>query len=206
MSFHDKGKAARRAAHFKFKLASIPEIMRRPPPVFFFALLLMACVIVGCRTTTIQSSSLPNPDADYVGYKQEPPVWLFIPLVHLFDTPRGGYPAEIARQPRTTYTTNRIEVTVQGTVLSPGLLRLPERCTVLQAVSFAGGFAECAYTKKVFVTNRNQITRILYLHFRRAPISGHRVAWYGGPSWSGNDSETDYVLEDGDIVVVKMTM
>lgn len=180
--------------------------MRRPPPVFLFALMLMACVIVGCRTATKQPPTLPNPDAEYVGYKHEPPVWLFIPLVHAFDSPRGGYPAEIALPPRTTYTTNRIEVTVQGSVLSPGLLRLPERCTVLQAVSFAGGFAEMAYTKMVFVTNRNRTTRILDLHFRHAPISGHRVAWYGGPSWSGNDSETDYVLEDGDTLVVKMTM
>src|SRR6267378_26464 len=63
--------------------------------------------------------------------------WIYVPRPSI-DKPRGA-PAEVAL-PRLPYTTNRIELFVGGEVAAPGTIEPPQGCTVLQAVSYAGGF------------------------------------------------------------------
>jgi hypothetical protein len=173
--------------------------MRRLPPVIVLAFTLVSLVTVGCQSPNKQSPSLPSPAldvVDYMEYKEQVPVWIFIPVSQLVMSPGRGLPAQIALPLRTTFTTNRIEVRVGGQVLAPGVMRLPEGCTLLQAVSFAGGFGRWALTKRVEVTKRDRRKYEFMRHFLRAP-SGYRIAWYGV-----TNSTTDYVLEDGDTVYV----
>ncbi|MFO1514992.1 MAG: SLBB domain-containing protein [Verrucomicrobiota bacterium] len=173
--------------------------MRRTPPFIVLAFTLVSLVTIGCQTPAKQSSSLPStaPDVtEYMEYAEQVPVWMFIPVSQMIMAPGRGFPAQIALPHRTTFTTNRIEVRVTGQVLAPGVMQLPEGCTLLQAVSFAGGFNRYASTKRVEVIKRDQRTFKFTRYFRRAN-SGHHIAWYG-PS----NSTTDYVLEDGDTVYV----
>jgi len=120
------------------------------------------------------------------------------------DQPAGGYPAAIARPSSNYSTTNRVEVLVGGRVQLPGLVRLPVGGTVLQAISLAGGFGEMAFTKRIEITKRDK-TILVFLHFRRSPVSGHRIAWYGSKDWNGDETVMDYVLDDGDKVNVPTT-
>ena len=203
-----------------------------PKRIQMVGVMLIASMVAGCGTATKQSSTSPhhesnqlsaesqppewlpsklpppgwrpNPNADYVGYEEQPPIWLYVPLVHTFDQPAGGYPSEVARR-SPNYTTNRIEVTVAGCVQLPGLVRLPEGGTVLQAISLAGGFNVMAFTRRIQITKRDNKQYVVYLHFRRSPVSGHRIAWYGNKDWNSDETVMDYILEDGDKVAVPMT-
>lgn len=170
--------------------------MRRLPPAVVLALTLISLVAIGCQTRITRVSLAPNPEPDGVQYNEQVPVWMFIPVSQEFLTPGKGFPAQIALPLRATDTTNRIGIRVEGMVLSPGMMRLPEGCTLLKAVSFAGGFNRYAVTREVRVTKRDQRIYLFPRHFRRAD-SGYRIAWYGA-----TNSATDYVLEDGDTVYV----
>jgi hypothetical protein len=144
----------------------------------------------GCRS--------PSYTSDVVGYEGEPPVWVFISHVRLFDQPSTGFAAQIALPPCSGYSSKRIEVYVGGQVVSPGTVRLPEKGTVLQAVSCAGGFSGMAHTRKIFINKRDGQKLRLVLKSQRSTSTGRQLAWYG-------DGTTDYVLEDGDVVQIPMT-
>jgi len=91
-----------------------------------------AFAAAGCGTAQQESSS--------------PMFWMYIPAPSI-DRPRGA-PAEVAL-PRQPCTTDRIQVLVAGEVVSPGAIRPPQGCTVLQAVGYARGFTEFAFTPRL---------------------------------------------------------
>jgi hypothetical protein len=139
----------------------------------------------GCRTAQQESSS--------------PMFWMYIPAPSI-DRLRGA-PAEVAL-PRQPYTTNRIQVLVAGEVVSPGAIRPPQGCTVLQAVGYAGGFTEFAFTRRLRLTRASGQTMDLHLRSRTTGKRGHSLVWYK----LGRSRTTDCVLEGGDRVYVPRTV
>jgi len=106
----------------------------------------IACAAAGCHTVQHRG---PQERPDIVHYNSEPPVWVFIPSNPWDATDRRGYPAQIAVAPVRYHTTNYVEVTVGGEVVSEGTIPLHRGGTVLQAVSRAGGFTDFALVKRL---------------------------------------------------------
>jgi hypothetical protein len=117
--------------------------------------------------------------------------WMYIPTPSI-DKARGA-PAEVPL-PSWFYTTNRIEVFVSGEVRSPGRIMPPEGCTVLQAIGYAGGFTDFAFTPRLSLLKGSGQRLDLHLRSRPKDRFGHRQAWYEFDSASGRD----YVLQAGD--------
>jgi len=170
-------------------------LMQSSRAVLLLVMTVIVMVTAGCRS--------PSYTAHVLTYDGQPPVWVFIPLVRLFDQDRAGFAAEVALPPRSSYSTNRVAVQVRGCVVSPGEMRLPEGCTVLQAVSSAGGFTDFAFTKSIRLTKRDGTMVLLTLNSRRSASTGRQLVWYGDDR---DGVARDYVLEDGDKVEVRLTM
>src|SRR6266550_1169083 len=120
------------------------------------SLLLLAFVFSACRPGDSRRADLLRWSDGQEAYQtNDPPVanedcashfWIYVPRPSI-DKPRGA-PAEVAL-PRLPYTTNRIELFVGGEVAAPGAIKPPQGCTVLQAVSYAGGFTDFAFTRRL---------------------------------------------------------
>jgi hypothetical protein len=182
--------------------------MMRVSKTALVALLSATLISVGCKTSQRPSSSSDSTSGVVRYVVDRPPVWIFIPALGI--TPQAaGYPAEIALPPQ-AYTTNRIEVNVTGEVGSPGTVRVPFGCTVLQAICYAGGFTGYAHNKRLTVRKSSGEPVWLFLRSRRTGESGFRQAWYStenqGPVRSPKDTSgttvSDFVLQAGDKVHV----
>jgi hypothetical protein len=124
--------------------------------------------------------------------------WNYVPSPSI-DKPKGS-PAEVAL-PTLPYTTNRIELFVRGEVVAPGAIKPPQGCTVLQAVSYAGGFTAFAFTRRLKLMKASGGSFNLHLRSRAKGLCGHRQVWYE----LENPSATDYILEAGDKLHVPRT-
>ena len=124
--------------------------------------------------------------------------WIYVPRPSI-DNPWGS-PAEVAL-PTLPYTTNRIELFVGGEVVAPGAIKPPQGCTVLQAVSYAGGFTDFAFTRRLKVMKSSGPSFNLHLRSQAKGRCGHRQVWYE----LENPSATDYILEAGDRLHVPKT-
>jgi hypothetical protein len=116
--------------------------------------------------------------------------WIYVPSPRIAK-PRGG-PAEVSL-PSLPYRTNRMEIIVEGEVASPGVIKPPEGCTVLQAIGYAGGFTDFAFTRYLRLTRPTWKTLHLRLQARAKDPYGHRVVWY-----EASPSTTDFILKTGD--------
>jgi hypothetical protein len=171
-----------------------------------------AFTLAGCQTPERHTAPTQVADADVVHYSGAPPVWLFIPFPTIIEN-ASGYPAQIILRNR-TYSTNRIEVAVQGEVVCPGLVRLPVGSTVLQAISQAGGFTALAVNERLRIHKASGKTVMLYLHSRLTTDRTYRQAWCDSrkdvpQAIVGNKTEkelvSDYVLDNGDEIVIDRT-
>lgn len=154
-------------------------------------LTVVACGAVGCRTAE---------SPDVVHYRGGLPVWVFISTTPLDSNDLQGFPAQIARAQNQVFTTNRIEVEVEGDVIAPGTFHLPSGSTVLQAIVCAGGFTEFAYTGRLWLTRQSRHDVKLYLNCRFVYGGRYREVWY--ETRDNGNSATDYPLEDGDQIGV----
>lgn len=84
---------------------------------------------------------------------------------------------------------NSQRVYIMGQVMRAGAYPLLPQMTVLQALSSAGGFAQFANVKKIYVLRREQ-GRETKIHFNYKEVV------------DGNHPEQDVVLQGGDTVVV----
>jgi protein involved in polysaccharide export with SLBB domain len=132
------------------------------------------------------------------------PTWTYIPLPSV-NKPKG-FPAEVAL-PEWHYTTNRIRIFVGGMVKSPGEHSVPENCTVLEAIGYAGGFFPGAYTSRIRLTSASGSYVQLRLASKRTWLLGHKRVWYrpaAGQDLSRRTSppaaDTDFVLQDDDVI------
>ena len=125
--------------------------------------------------------------------------WIYVPRPSI-DKPRGA-PAEVDL-PHLSYARNRIEVLVEGEVTSPGAIIPRQGCTVLQAVGYAGGFTDFAFTRRLKLTKLSGQRFNLYLRSRPKDQSGYRQVWHELES----PSTADYVLEAGDKLFVPKTV
>lgn len=151
-------------------------------------LILPTLVLVGCQTSRKGGNR----------------AWAYIPTPGLETL--SGFPAEIAL-PTRRYGTNRIEVFVGGEVVSPGIVRAPVGCTVLQAVGHAGGFTPFAFAPRLRLIEATGRSYRLTLRRKRAGLFGHRIVWYAPEGSRGafvtertsrTPSDTDYPLDHGD--------
>lgn len=155
--------------------------------IVMFLLILPTLVLVGCQTSQKGNRA-----------------WAYIPTPGLESV--SGFPAEIAL-PARRYGTNRIEVFVGGEVVSPGIVRVPAGCTVLQAVGHAGGFTPFAFGPRVKLIEATGQGYRLRLNRKRVGLFGHRIVWYAPEGSRGAivtrrtaraSSDTDYLLDHGD--------
>lgn len=127
--------------------------------------------------------------------------WIFVPNVGWRGAAPVGYPVEVAL-PRERYTTNRISVHIVGEVQSPGVLRVPEGCSLLQAIGHAGGFSPFAFPQRVRLIDARGQSRLLRLTW--AKDQDHWRVWYEvQPTKSYEQrldakTETDFVLREND--------
>src|ERR1051325_3893091 len=165
-------------------------------------------LFLGCQTYEKQQlSSLPAA-SNSVNYTGECPVWIFVPAPSLGPMDSRGFAAEIAL-PQRPHTTNRIEIAVEGRVRLPGKLQVPERCTVLEGISYAGGFTTTAYNRRLIVKTGSRTQRI-HLRSRFKPGCDYKQVWYETDKptpqlASKDDSEkppADFILHDGDTISV----
>lgn len=153
--------------------------------------IVFASQLCGCQTT------------QYSGRR----FWMFIPNQR-YEAPATGFPAEVLL-PDQAYTTNRIAVDVVGAVISPGKILVPEGTTLLQAISYAGGFSSFGSPHRVRVT---KISGKSFQPILRKMISeGHIKVWYEiqisqqdilSPKKIPGRAITDYALEDGDRISI----
>ena len=163
-----------------------------------WSLALLAAGLSGCRGPEA-SGPISWPRDAY-------PTWTYIPLPSL-RKPKG-FPAEVAL-PEWSYTTNRIRIFVGGMVKSPGEHSVPENCTVLEAIGYAGGFSPGAYTSRASVSQAGGGVVRLRLASRRTWLLGHKRVWYEpAPGQtptrraSPPAADTDFVLQDYDAIHV----
>ena len=169
-------------------------------------LTLASASLAGCRTNQPPASSH---ESDVIHYAADTPFWIFIPFARLTDDGRG-YPARIALPPRKDWTTNRMEILVQGEVIVEGIVRLRPGSTVLQAISCAGGFSNYAFARKGVRVSRSSGSVSLYLRSRWVPGAQYREVWcdtkpdgpYLSPKDADGTSVGDYVLQPGDRIFV----
>jgi hypothetical protein len=154
-------------------------------------LLLLVLTFAGCTTER----------------KGSHPAWLYVPTPGLYTL--KGYPAEAAL-PRLIYTTNRIQIIVEGEVVSEGRVTVPVGCTVIQAVGYAGGFTPFAHAHHFRIRKKSGQGGYLILQCKRTWLFGHKRVWYLFEPYGQNmnhsrtfsTSDTDYELEDGDRIAV----
>jgi len=127
-----------------------------------------------------------------------PGFWIYVPAPSI-DKPRGVL--AVVALPAQVYTTNRIDLSVTGQVNAPGAIRAPQGCTVLQAIGYAGGFTDFAFTRRVSLERSSRPHVRLYLRSEVEDRLGHKRVWYA----PDNLSRTDYVLEAGDRLHVPRT-
>jgi hypothetical protein len=161
-----------------------------------WALGFLAFGLAGCRS--------PDVDGPMPWTRETNPTWTYIPLPSV-NKPKG-FPAEVAL-PEWHYTTNRIRIFVGGMVKSPGEHSVPENCTVLEGIGYAGGFLPGASTSRVFVTQAGGGVVRLQLASRRTWLLGHKRVWYEpapGPTPTRHTSPpapaTDFVLQNDDVI------
>src|SRR5688572_17916672 len=100
----------------RLRQANIKNMSRVPCQIALLSL--TVSLLMGCQTNAPRSS--PE-EADIIHYAGKAPVWIFIPFPTLTDEGRG-HPARIALPPRRDWTTNRIEIVVQGEVMVEGIV------------------------------------------------------------------------------------
>jgi hypothetical protein len=177
------------------------------------ALAALNCVFAGCQSPEGRVAPSLERASSVINYCGDCPVWIFIPAPSITDYDAHGSPAEISL-PERAHTTNRVEVEVNGEVVSPGKVTVPVGSTVLQAINYAGGFTRFAYSKHLTLNKRSDERVRLYLRSRSTRESTHRLAWYGteksgsnrAPKDSPAKAATDYVLHSGDKLHVPTTM
>ena len=125
-------------------------------------------VAAGCQTPLSQKTA----------YHGNLPVLISIPFDGVLRSENtSSYPAQIALPSDRDFTTNRIEVSVNGAVASPGVVRLRSDSTVLESINAAGGFAPWAYAKKIHVTGSGHRQFVLYLHSRPLAGTHFKMVW-----------------------------
>jgi hypothetical protein len=166
-------------------------------------LALMASVVSGCHTAH-QSETKDRERSDIVHFTGQAPVWTFIPFSTYDVEDKRGYPAQIALPVVRDYSTNRIEVTVGGEVVSDGIVHLHRGGTLLQAISCAGGFTVYAKVSTVRVRKSSGEGVTLYLRWRPLPGGRYRQVRYD--TAAHGESASDYQLEDGDHIYVSRAL
>lgn len=187
--------------------------MRRMSKFGVVVLALAGCVFVGCQTQESHSVSHPDKASDVVTFTGKPPVWMFIPFPTIIEESHG-FPAQILMPPSSRFPTNPVEVVVTGEVVSPGVVKLPRSCTVLQLINHVGGFTGFAFNRRANVTKKSGDSVTLYFHWRRTPDGRFRQVWYDeirgeqlvSPKDSNRVPKGDYILEDGDKLHIRRTM
>ena len=160
----------------------------------------MVCLLAGCQSVDRPAS--PRHAPDMIHFAGHPPVFLFMPIIAPDMKGDQGYIAEIVLPRDRSFTTERIEVTVQGSVASPGNVRLRSGATVLEAVISAGGFEPWAGTKRLEVSQSSGQRVRLYFHSRRTAGANFRLVWCDTTkNDTGPVPASDYVLDAGDWIV-----
>ena len=173
-------------------------------------LAIAAGLLAGCQTNEPRSSPQP---ADVIHYTGETPAWIFIPFGRLTEN-GSGYLARIALPPRRDWTTNRMEVAVEGAVMLDGIVKLRQGSTVMQVIGCAGGFSDRGSARRVTVWRSSAPPVRLFLRSRWLPGALYREVWYDtkpdgpypSPKDTGSNSASDYVLQPGDKISVARVM
>lgn len=104
----------------------------------------------------------------------------------------------------------KIKASVTGLVNNPGVVELPKGSTLLEAIIGAGGFAEWAYFKQIFVSHGGTKYSLVLCQVNEVR-TGRSWAWYapGGKNYKGrfvtvSSTKSDYILEDETHVNVRL--
>jgi hypothetical protein len=171
--------------------------MRTIPKTIKMAPCLALLVLVACQTHEGRRGTASHVASEALYFTGDYcPVLVFVPSAFQ-DARLHGYVAEIALPARSA-TTNRIAVNVYGEVVFPGTVSLLEGCTVLQAISCAGGFTPFAFSRRLRLQRSSGQTLVLQLRWTRDQSSGRQRVCYGGAA--------DCVLQPGDTIWVGRTM
>jgi hypothetical protein len=168
---------------------------------------LTVCFSTGCQTTDRSTSEPLGVISDIMRTNGALPALIYIP--NYFG---GGYTGKIALPNDKHKTTGPIRVVVRGEVVVPGLLQISSGCTVLQAIAAVGGFTRYPYIERFTITRSSGSKVVVYFH-SRPQLGGNLIqVWcdtkedvervMGSSGDALQDKVVDYVLEDGDAILV----
>ncbi len=179
----------------------------------FTGAIVISITLAGCTTPKNDDRSRTQPWWNAVSPVNQVPFLLYFPSYAMEQSSRKGFVAEIAL-PERSYSTNRIEVTLQGQIRIQGAEQIPEGSTITQAINYAGGFTDFAYSKKLRLQSRTGNAVTLHRHSRLRTGIKCPLVWYdtnprdflASPKDAIPSLPHDYILQSGDVIHVDVSI